>query len=204
MLEEKAALLVGIHPTWWYQNAVRMVQRKYQECVDRDTRVEQFVQQQQTALELKQQVQLENKKVAAQEKVLKDLNVQLKKVRDNMDTIAGPLEHKLDWTLDVHLAMRANCYWGLFTGPDIESFFKPYGVLRQEKYFILVEQLGTMLASSDMWHPAAKARGAHMLDQFKDMWTAYSIAYRAVKHTGHQHQERLEFIQEVLPRYCRL
>ena len=104
MLEEKAALLVGIHPTWWYQNAVRMVQRKYQECVDRDTRVEQFVQQQQTALQLKQQLQLENKNVAAQEKVLKDLNVELKKVRDNMDTIAGPLEHKLDWTLDVHLA----------------------------------------------------------------------------------------------------
>ena len=100
--------------------------------------------------------------------------------------------------------MRANCYWGLFTGPDIESFFKPYGVLRQEKYFILVEQLGTMLASSDMWDPAAKARGAHMLDQFKDTWTAYSIAYRAVKHTGHQHQERLKFIQEVLPRFCRL
>ena len=119
--------------------------------------------------------------MAAQEKVLKDLNVELKKVRDNMDTIAGPLEHKLDWTVDVHLAMRANCYWGLFTGPDIESFFKPYGVLRQGKYFILVEQLRTMLASSDMWDPAAKARGAHMLDQFKDMWTAYSIAYRAVK-----------------------
>ena len=46
VLEEKAALLVGIHPTWWYQNSVRMVQRKYQQCVDRDTRVEQFVQQQ--------------------------------------------------------------------------------------------------------------------------------------------------------------